>query len=335
MSTAGLIDVHAQRFPLKSSFGIARGAKTVAEVVVATVGDDAHQGRGECVPYARYGESVADTLATIRAWGRAPCSRARLQDCLPAGAARNAIDCALWDLEAARSGRPVWQLAGLQRPRACVTAYTLPIESPADMAASARRHRQHSLLKVKLGGSDSQRDGERLRAIRAAVPDARLIVDANEGWDLARLRQVADIAAEVGVEMIEQPLPAHDDALLADLDLPVALGADESVHAQLDLDALAARYQVLNLKLDKTGGLTAALTLAARARTAGFDLMIGCMVSTSLSMAPALLLAANARYVDLDGPLLLRTDRPGGLVYDGDRVALPPRPLWGSGAPRP
>ena len=320
----------AETWELAAPFAISRGTKSRADVVVATLRDGRFEGRGEGVPYPRYGESVEAALGAIEALRETyPVgSRDTLRDALPPGAARNAVDCALWDLEARRCGVPVWELAGLPAPRPVVTAYTIGLDAPAEMAAAARRNAARSLLKIKLGDRP-ELDVERLRAVRAVAPDARLIVDANEGWSMAGLETVAPAAAELGVELLEQPLPAGADDALAAFDSPVPLGADESLRGEVDLADLAAKYRVLNVKLDKTGGLTQALRLVADARTRGFDIMVGCMVATSLSMAPALLLAQDAAFVDLDGPLLLAADRPDGLRYDNDRVAFPPSGGWG------
>ena len=322
------IDARAESWALAAPFSIARGTKSRAEVVVVTATDGGVEGRGECVPYARYGESVATTIGVIEAFGARDVSRQTLLDGMPPGAARNALDCALWDLEARRRGIPVWELAGLQPPGPVVTAYTIGLDEAAAMGAAAGRNAARPLLKIKLGGAPA-RDIDRLRAVREAAPDARLIVDANEGWNMAGLETVAPAAAALGVELLEQPLPAGADAALAGFDSPVALGADESLAGNVDLEVLAERYGVLNVKLDKTGGLTRALGLVADARTMGFDIMVGCMVATSLSMAPALLLAQDAAFVDLDGPLLLAADRPGGLRYENGRVAFPPSGGWG------
>ena len=326
------LSVHAtaETWELAGPFAISRGTKSRVDVVVATLRDGRFEGRGEGVPYPRYGESVEAALEAIEAF-REMCrvgSRDTLRDALPPGAARNAVDCALWDLEARRCGVPVWELAGLPAPEPVVTAYTIGLDAPAEMAAAARRNAARALLKIKLGDR-AELDVERLRGVRAAAPDARLIVDANEGWSMAELETVAPAAAELGVELLEQPLPAGADDALAGFDAPVPLGADESLQGEVDLVDLAAKYRVLNVKLDKTGGLTQALRLVADARTRGFDIMVGCMVATSLSMAPALLLAQDAAFVDLDGPLLLAADRPDGLRYDNDRVAFPPSGGWG------
>jgi L-alanine-DL-glutamate epimerase-like enolase superfamily enzyme len=297
---------HIESWPIAGTFTIARGSKTVAEVVVVTVREGDLTGMGECLPYPRYGQSPEGTLEEIRVAtaGHAILDRQRLTELMPAGPARNALDCALWDLEARKSGQPVWRLAGLAERR--------------------------SLLKIKLGAG-AGRDIERLRAVRSGAPDARLIVDANEGWTLGELEQVAPVAADLGVEMIEQPLPVSEDEALDAFRCPVPLAADESLRAGEDLGRLAGRYQVANIKLDKTGGLTEALILQKKAETLGMDVMVGCMVATSLSMAPALLLAQTARFVDLDGPLLLVRDRQPGLDYHDSLVAFPQQAVWGAG----
>jgi L-alanine-DL-glutamate epimerase-like enolase superfamily enzyme len=253
-------------------------------------------------------------------------SRAELAILLPAGAARNALDCALWDLEAKRSGKSVDALAGLGPLRPVLTAFTLSLADPETMAARAREASTYPLLKLKLGGAG---DKERLAAVRAAAPHARLIADANEAWQPQETESLLAIAAEVGVELIEQPLPAGKDALLAEIAHPVPICADESVHDRASLDALADRYDAVNIKLDKTGGLTEALLAAERARVLGLKIMVGSMVATSLAMAPALLIAQNAEWVDLDGPLLLERDRASGLRYDGSMIFPPSSELWG------
>lgn len=313
------ISAAIERWRIARPFTTARDTKTVAEVVVATMDDGEFQGRGECVPYPRYGESVAATAAAIDSY-QGPFDRMALLDALPAGAARNALDCALWELEAKRTGRPVWQLAGVPRPDSVVTAFTLGLDSPAAMGERARAESARALLKVKLGSPDLRKDIERLRMVKANAPAARLIVDANEGWRFQTLDQFA--AAAVGVELIEQPLPEGADAELAGYRPTVAIGADESIRDGSNLSSIAERYRAVNIKLDKTGGLTRALALAREARDLGLDIMVGCMVSTSLSMAPALLLAGFARFVDLDGPQLLARDREPGLAYNGSRISL-------------
>ena len=317
-----------ERFPIRGRFTIARGSKTEAAVVTVELRDGAHVGRGECVPYGRYGESVegvVDQLAALQKLVAQGLRREDLMTVLPPGAARNALDCAMWDIEAKRAGRRVYEMAGLPAPQPVVTAYTLSLDTPAAMAQAAREA-GHELLKLKLG---TEGDLARLTAIRAAVPQARLIVDANEGWSAENLEAHLAACAEAGVELVEQPLPAADDAALAQIARPVPVCADESAHGLDSLDALAGRYDALNIKLDKTGGLTEAILLARAAQAAGLDIMVGCMVGTSLAMAPALLLAPLARFVDLDGPLLLAADRDPALRYEGSRVYPPEPALWG------
>ena len=321
--------VAIEYFPLAQPFVIARGAKTQAAVVVATLDDGTHRGRGECVPYARYGESVETVVAAIgsvRAAVEAGADRAALQGLLPAGAARNALDCALWDHDAKRLGIRAAEMAGLHRLPPAVTAYTLSLGTPEAMAEAAAANVRRPLLKLKLGGAG---DPERLAAIRKAAPDATLIADANESWraDTFEANMAACLAA--GVAMVEQPLPAGDDALLAKAPRAVPVCADESVHDRQGLAALRDRYDLVNIKLDKTGGLTEALLLAREATALGFGLFIGCMVGTSLGMAPAMLLTPQARFVDLDGPLLLAQDREHGLRYDGSIIHPPAPELWG------
>jgi len=325
------LTVRRETFPIRGSFRISRGAKTEAAVVVAEVVDGPLRGWGECVPYARYGESVEGVVAALEAVAGAVADgldRASLAAAMPAGAARNALDCALWDLEAKRSGVPAWRTAGLIAPPAALTTcYTLSVDEPAAMAQAARdRVARHPLLKMKLTGEG---DLDRVRAVRAAAPAARLVVDANEGWTLEQLDRFAPVLAGLGIEMIEQPLPAGRDEALRGVRSPVPLGADESCHGLESLEGLRGLYAVVNVKLDKTGGLTEALAMRRAAEAMGFDVMVGCMVATSLAMAPAMLVGQGARYIDLDGPLLLARDREPGLVYDGATVQ-PPRPeLWG------
>jgi L-alanine-DL-glutamate epimerase-like enolase superfamily enzyme len=321
--------VTTERWPIRGGFTISRGAKHEAVVVVATISDGGHTGRGECVPYAHYGESVEGVAATIEACAAALAgglSRAELAALLPAGAARNALDCALWDLEAKRSGKSAADLAGLGPLRPVLTAFTLSLADPETMAARARETSTYPLLKLKLGGDG---DKERLAAVREAAPRARLIADANEAWQPHETESLLAIAAELGVELIEQPLPAGNDALLAEIAHPVPICADESVHDCASLEALADRYDAVNIKLDKTGGLTEALLVAERARDLGLRIMVGSMVATSLAMAPALVVAQDADWVDLDGPLLLAADRENGLAYNGGMVFPPAPELWG------
>jgi L-alanine-DL-glutamate epimerase-like enolase superfamily enzyme len=327
------LTVETASFPIRGSFRISRGAKTEAVVVTATLrADDGSVGRGECVPYARYGESVDGVReiisALMPAFAAGRLDRDTLQRALPPGAARNALDCALWDLAAKRTGQPAWRLAGLAEPLPVTTAFTLSIDIPSAMGDAARAlEDRRPLLKLKLAGDGA--DLDRVAAVRRAAPAARLIVDANEGWTAADLSHLPHRFADLGVEMIEQPLPAGQDAALAGIDRPLPIGADESVHGLDGLEELAQRYDVVNIKLDKTGGLTEALMVKARAESLGLRTMIGCMVASSLSMAPALLLAQGADYVDLDGPLLLARDREPGLRYDGALVHPPFSAIWG------
>jgi L-alanine-DL-glutamate epimerase-like enolase superfamily enzyme len=321
--------VRAETFPIAGSFTISRGTRTESQVVVVEIVQGPLRGRGECVPYPRYGETVEGTIAAIRAITQDiedGLSRDQLRQQMRAGAARNAVDCALWDLEAKTTRRPVFSLAGLPEPKPTVTAYTISFGTPETMAAATAAASSRPLLKIKLGGPG---DGERIRAVRASAPRARLIVDANEGWTPETLPQNLAACAEAGVEMIEQPLPAHHDGELAAVGRPIPVCADESIHDCSTLAELVGRYDAINIKLDKTGGLTEAIDLAKSARSLGFDLMIGCMVGSSLGMAPAALLTPWARWVDLDGPLLLAQDRIAGLRYVGS-LLYPPQPaLWG------
>lgn len=325
------LSVASERFEIAGGFRIARGARTHAEVVVATLSDGACAGRGECVPYARYGESVAGVTAQIeglRGALAAGMDRAALQQALPPGAARNALDCAFWDLEARRAGVRAWDLAGLPAPQPTPTAFTLSLDTPEAMRAKAAANARRPLLKVKLGG-DGGLDLARLAAVRAGAPEAAIVVDANEGWRAADYAALAPQMVRLGVSMVEQPLPAGDDAALAEMPRPLPVCADEACHDRASLPGLAGKYDMINIKLDKTGGLTEALALRDAAREAGFAVMVGCMLATSLAMAPALIVAQGAQVVDLDGPLLLTQDRPHGLIYD-DRGAHPPSPeLWG------
>src|SRR4051812_47596632 len=321
--------VHTERWPIAGAFTISRGAKTEAEVVFTEVSDGARVGRGECVPYARYGETVAGVTAALEAMREplaAGLTRLQLQQAMPAGAGRNALDCALWDLEAKASGKPAHVLACLPEPRALVTAYTISLGTPETMREAARKAAARKLLKVKLGGES---DPERIRAAREAAPNAELIVDANEAWRPENLAQNLAACAEAGVTLVEQPLPAGDDAALISVARPIPVCADESVHDRRSLGSLVGKYDAVNIKLDKAGGLTEALAMAAEAERLGFGIMVGCMVATSLSMAPAMLVAQRARVVDLDGPLLLARDRDHGLRYEGSLVYPPTSALWG------
>jgi len=328
--TLGLM---TERWPIAGTFTISRGAKTEAVVVVAELADGRFTGRGECVPYARYGESVDSVTAAIEAIRphlAAGLTREGLQSAMPPGAARNAVDCAFWDLEAKRSGRRAFELAGLPPPRPLATAFTISIGIPDAMAKAAAAAGGRSLLKVKLGGSvEEGGDAARIAAVRAAAPGATLIVDANEGWSEASLERHLAACATAGVVLVEQPLPEGRDEALVRIKRPIPVCADESVHDRRSLPALIGKYDAVNIKLDKAGGLTEALAMAMEAERAGFTIMAGCMVATSLAMAPAVLLAQRAQFVDLDGPLLLAKDRVGGLRY-ADNLVYPPVPtLWG------
>jgi L-alanine-DL-glutamate epimerase-like enolase superfamily enzyme len=323
------LSLRIERWPLERAFTISRGAKTEAVVVVAEL-DDGDRGRGEAVPYARYGETPEGVVAAIEALRPAlwdGLDRTALQAMLPPGAARNALDCALWDLEAKRTGRRAYQLAALLPPKPLVTAYTISLADPEAMARAATAASNRPLLKVKLGGAGN--DVERIAAVRRAAPKAELIVDANEGWSEDNLESNLAACAGAGVTLVEQPLPQGRDGRLAQIARRIAVCADESIHDRASLDALAGKYDAINIKLDKAGGLTEALALAAEAERRGFAVMVGCMVATSLALAPATLVAQRARIVDLDGPLLLAKDRPHGLRFEGS-VAHPPEPvLWG------
>lgn len=323
------LEVAIEHWPIAGEFRIARGAKTEAVVVVASIRDGDMIGRGECTPYGRYGETpegVAEAIGRLMEPIATGLDRARLLAALPAGAARNALDCALIDLEAKLSGRPAATLLDVPVPSRVLTCYTLSLAAPADMARQAEAQWRLPLLKLKLGGPE---DAERMRAVRRARPEARLVADANEGWAEADIEQLLAVAAECGFETIEQPLPASADGLLAKVAHPVPVTADESAHVAENIAALRDRYDGVNLKLDKTGGLTAALAAARAASAAGFDIMVGSMVATSLAMAPALHLAGFARWVDLDGPLLLAKDRAPGIRYDGGWITPPGPELWG------
>ena len=325
------LSVRIERWPITGAFTISRGSKTEAVVVVAELSDGTHRGRGESVPYARYGETPDGIAAAIEALRPALrqglLDRTTLQHALGPGAARNALDCAYWDINAKRAGRPVHELAGVSAPTPLTTAYTISLGSAAEMAAAAERAAWRPLLKVKLGGGEGDRG--RIAAVRRAAPRAALIVDANEGWNASNFADHLAACADAGVTLIEQPLPEGGDQALAGIERPVPVCADESVHDRASLDALAGKYDAVNIKLDKAGGLTEALVLAAAAEQRGLVIMAGCMVATSLAMAPAMLIGARARYVDLDGPLLLAADRPDGLRYEGSLVYPPEPALWG------
>ncbi len=324
------LSVNIERWLLAGAFTISRGSKTEAVVVTVELRHGGKRGRGECVPYARYGETpegVAAAIEAMRPALRDGLDRTALQAAMPAGAARCALDCAFWDLDAKQSGRRVYDLAGLGVPKPLVTAYTISLAAPDAMAEAAARAAARPLLKVKLGGGDD--DPKRILAVRRAAPKSELIVDANEGWNADNLAQNLGACAGAGVTLIEQPLPESRDSALLHVKRLIPVCADESVHDRISLDALADKYDAINVKLDKTGGLTEALALVAEAERRGLAVIVGCMVATSLAMAPAVLVAQRATVVDLDGPLLLANDRPDGLRYVGS-LAYPPEPaLWG------
>ena len=318
-----------ERWPLARPFVISRGTKTEAEVVVAEIADAPHRGRGEAVPYAHYGESAESVLAQIEAARpavEAGADREALQRLLPAGAARNALDCALWDLEAKRLGVRAWTLAGRARLDPMKTCFTLSLGPPEAMAEAARANARRPILKLKIGSAD---DLAAVAAVHAAAPRARLIVDANEALSFDDLPRLLPELARLDVKLLEQPLPAGEDAALEGFPSPLPLCADESLHTRAELAACARRYAVVNIKLDKAGGLTEALAVAGEARRLGLELMVGSMVGTSLGVAPALILAQGAAFVDLDGPLLLAKDRAPRLSFVGSLIEPPPPELWG------
>ncbi|WP_283647313.1 N-acetyl-D-Glu racemase DgcA [Marinovum algicola] len=320
-----MIETRRDTFRLAEVFTISRGSRSEAQVLTVSVTRAGATGRGECVPYARYDETLDSVAAQIAGLPEA-ITRAELQEALPAGAARNAVDSALWDLEAKRSGRRVWELAGLPAPGPEITAFTLSLDTPEKMRAQAAKHAHRPLLKIKLGTPD---DMPRLEAVRAGAPDARIIVDANEGWSAEVYADLAPHLRRLGVALVEQPLPAGEDEALRGLERLVPICADESCHDRASLAGLAGKYDMVNIKLDKTGGLTEALALRDAARAAGHDIMVGCMVGSSLAMAPAVLVAQGAAVTDLDGPLLLAEDRAAPLHFD-ERGVHPSDPaLWG------
>jgi L-alanine-DL-glutamate epimerase-like enolase superfamily enzyme len=357
------IDAREEVWPLKEPFRISRGSRTEAQVVVVTVSDGEHTGRGECVPIKRYSQSTESVIAQIESIKRERnLDRDKLQRLLPPGAARNALDCALWDLEAKIAGKRVWELANIpmahcSRRPAChaeasrrrvgdahashseaattnagdadqvETSFTISLDTPEEMATAAKAHLASPIFKLKLGGDSS--DLARVKAVRAAAPASRLFMDANESWSVEHYEETVPVLKKLGVELIEQPFPADADEVLESLDHPLPVCADESCHTSADLPRLKNRYEVINVKLDKTGGLTEALWLCESARQSGFKLLIGCMVCTSLGIAPACLLATFAEWIDLDGPLLLARDREHGLAYHNGRIEMPSHELWG------
>jgi len=322
------VEVREEVWPLKKVFRISRGSHTEAQVVVVTVANDEHIGRGEGVPIKRYAQSVESVLAQIESIKvEKNLDRQQLQKLLPAGAARNALDCALWDLEVKTCGKRVWELANVPIVPEVRTSFTISLDTPEKMAAAAAVAAELPILKLKLQGDDL--DLARVKGVRESAPAARLLLDANESWSPEHYRKIVPELHELGVELIEQPFPANADEVLENLDHPIPVCADESCHTTADLRRLTNRYEMINVKLDKTGGLTEALRLCDRARDSGFKLLIGCMVCTSLGIAPARLLASNADRVDLDGPLLLGRDRQHALAYTNGRLALPSAQLWG------
>jgi len=319
------ITVERDIFRLAQVFTISRGSRTEAQVLTVKVVRDGVAGWGECVPYARYDETLDSVTQEILALPSG-ITRGALQDLLPAGAARNAVDCALWDLEAKQSGKRVWELAGLTAPGPEITAYTLSLASPEEMRAQAEKNAFRPLLKIKLGTPD---DMPRLEAVRAGAPEAKIIVDANEGWSAEVYADLAPHLVRLGVALVEQPLPASEDEALVGMARPVPVCADESCHDRASLPGLKGKYDVVNIKLDKTGGLTEALALRDQALREGYQVMVGCMVGSSLAMAPATLVAQGAMVTDLDGPLLLAEDRQNALTFDAAGVHPPSAALWG------
>lgn len=317
-----------ERYPIAGKFTISRGSKTEASVIMCELSRDGRIGRGECVPYARYGESiesVSEQIEAVRATIETGVTRQAIQTIMPAGAARNAVDCAMWDLEAKLSGKSVAETLGIEA-HPLETAITVSLGTPAEMADSTTKVAHYPLIKVKMGGDN---DIERIHAVANAAPNSRIIIDANEGWTNENIEKNMIAAAEAGVVLIEQPLPAGKDEILSRIKRPVIICADESVHTSIGLEDLAKRYDAVNIKLDKAGGLTEGLVMREKARSLGLQIMVGCMVGTSLGMAPAVLLAQKANVVDLDGPLLLAHDREPGLLYEGALVYPPEAVVWG------
>ena len=320
-----MIQAKVEIFPLAQVFRISRGARTQAEVVTVTIEKDGVTGRGECVPYARYNETLESVIKQVESLP-ADINKETLQDTLPPGAARNAVDCALWDFECKKRDQRIWKIAGIQIPEQKMTAYTLSLDEPEIMFKQAEKNSNRPLLKIKLG---TQNDMPRLEAVRKGAPNSEIIVDANEGWDAELYSKLAPELVSLGVKLVEQPLPADQDNDLIGLPRPLPICADESCHDRKSLEKLIGKYDFVNIKLDKTGGLTEALQLKDKAVEAGFKIMVGCMVGSSLAMAPAMLIAQNATFVDLDGPLLLEQDRRHGLFYDESWVHPPLKDLWG------
>ena len=320
-----MIKAKVEIFPLAQVFRISRGARTQAEVVSVVINKNGLTGRGECVPYARYNETLESVIQQIESLPD-DIDKKTLQSALPAGAARNAVDCALWDLECKKLNQPFWQLAGMQIPEEKITAYTLSLDEPSNMLKQAEKNSKRPLLKIKLG---TPNDMPRLEAVRKGAPNSEIIVDANEGWNAEIYSKLAPDLVRLGVKLVEQPLPADKDDALIGLSRPLPICADESCHDRSSLPNLIGKYDFVNIKLDKTGGLTEALLLKKKALEDGFKIMVGCMVGSSLAMAPATLIAQDATFVDLDGPLLLSQDRNHGLFYDESWVHPPVKDLWG------
>lgn len=323
------LNVKAESWPIRGTFSISRGSKTQADVVLVELNDNQYRGRGECVPYPRYGESVEQVIALIedlREDLKNGLDRQTLQSHMPAGAARNAVDCAFWDLQAKQQGKRAWQLAGIDELKPLTTAYTLSLDDPSAMRQNAAENKSMPLLKLKLAGSG---DLARVQAVRKGSPSARIIIDANEGWTTQTYNELVSDLQQLGVEMIEQPFPAGNDAELSTLKRAIPICADESCHDANSLDDIIGKYDMVNIKLDKTGGLTEALKLASAAQKNGLGIMTGCMVSTSLAMAPAMVVAQQASIVDLDGPLLLAKDRPHSLIINDAIMQSPTSELWG------
>ena len=320
-----MIQAKVEIFPLAHVFRISRGARTEAEVVTVTIEKNGVSGRGECVPYARYNETLESVIKQVESLP-ADIDKDTLQETLPPGAARNAVDCALWDFECKKRDQRIWEIAGIQVPEQKITAYTLSLDEPENMFKQAEKNSDRPLLKIKLG---TPNDMPRLEAVRKGAPNSEIIVDANEGWDAEIYSQLAPELVRLGVKLVEQPLPADNDDDLIGLPRPLPICADESCHDRKSLEKLIGKYDFVNIKLDKTGGLTEALQLKNKALEAGFKIMVGCMVGSSLAMAPATLIAQNATFVDLDGPLLLAQDRQNGLLYNESWVHPPVKDFWG------
>ncbi len=323
------LSVRHESWPIRNSFTISRGSKNTAEVVLVELKDGTAVGRGECVPYAHYGEDIEGVtrqIESVRATLEGGAGRDQIQSLMAPGAARNAVDCALWDLEAKSSGARVTERAGVRVPKQIRTVFTLSLDTPEKMREAAEQHQEYPILKLKLAGDG---DLQRVSAVREGAPRTAIIVDANEGWDLEHYRNLTSPLKELGVNMIEQPFPAGEDAALAELEHPIPICADEACHDRTSLPSLVGLYDIVNIKLDKTGGLTEALALKREAVAMGFEIMVGCMLATSLAMAPAMMLADGAAFVDLDGPLWLMNDRPEGLRFDGTLITAPEPALWG------